>query len=80
MSMGDKQKLQDLTEYKGGRLVVTTNNSKLSIAHIGKTIVVPRNSTKEMPLQDAYHVLGMKKNLLLVEQLISSGHYVLFSP
>ena len=31
-----------------------------------------------MPLQDVYHVPGMKKNLLSVAQLTSSGHYVLF--
>lgn len=77
---GDKQKLQNLTEYKGGRLVVTANNSKLPIAHIGKTVVVPRNSNNEVPLEDVYHVPGMKKNLLSVAQLTSLGHYVLFSP
>ncbi|KAM2943530.1 hypothetical protein COP2_026700 [Malus domestica] len=38
---GDKQKLQNLSEYKGSRVVVTTDNSRLSIAHIGKTIVTP---------------------------------------
>ncbi|KAM2104672.1 hypothetical protein ACFX1R_015247 [Malus domestica] len=52
--MGDKQKLQNLSEYKGGRVVV--------------------------PLQDVYHVPGMKKYLLFVAQLTSSGHYVLFGP
>nr|DAD23742.1 TPA_asm: hypothetical protein HUJ06_025205 [Nelumbo nucifera] len=54
---GDKEKLQNLLEYKGSRVVVTTNNSKLPIAHI-----------------------GMKKNLLSVSQLTSSGHFVLFGP
>ncbi|CAL9028014.1 unnamed protein product, partial [Prunus brigantina] len=51
---GDKEKLQNLTEYRGNRVVV--------------------------PLQDVYHVPGMKKNLLSVAQLTSSGHYVLFGP
>ena len=36
---GDKEKLQNLTEYKGNRVVVTANNSKLPIAHIGNTMV-----------------------------------------
>ncbi|KAE8660144.1 hypothetical protein F3Y22_tig00116958pilonHSYRG00159 [Hibiscus syriacus] len=54
---GDKQKLQNLSEYNGGRMVVTTDNSRLPITHI-----------------------GMKKNLLSVAQLTSSGHYVLFGP
>ncbi|KAF2320518.1 hypothetical protein GH714_027917 [Hevea brasiliensis] len=31
---GDKEKLQDLSEYKESRVVVTVNNSKLPIAHI----------------------------------------------
>ena len=33
-----------------------------------------------MLLQDVYHVLGIKKNLLLGVQLTTSGHYVLFDP
>ena len=33
-----------------------------------------------MLLQDVYHVPRMKKNLLLVAQLTTSGHYVLFGP
>ncbi|KAA8536349.1 hypothetical protein F0562_028827 [Nyssa sinensis] len=36
---GDKEKLQDLSEYKGRRVVVTVNNSKLPIAHIEKEIL-----------------------------------------
>ncbi|KAE8676041.1 hypothetical protein F3Y22_tig00111634pilonHSYRG00007 [Hibiscus syriacus] len=54
---GDKQKLQNLSEYNGGRVVVIADNSRLPITHI-----------------------GMKKNLLSVAQLTSSGHYVLFGP
>ncbi|KAM0986171.1 hypothetical protein ACFX2C_013370 [Malus domestica] len=77
---GDKQKLQNLSEYKGGRVVVTADNSRLPIAHIGKTIVTPRYNSNQVPLQDVYHVPGMKTNLLSMAQLTSSGHYVLFSP
>jgi hypothetical protein len=75
---GDKHKLQNLSEYKGGRVVVTADNSRLPIAHIGKTIVTPRYNSNQVPLQDVYHVPGMKKNLLSVAQLTLSGHYVLF--
>ncbi|KAH0648227.1 hypothetical protein KY285_033475 [Solanum tuberosum] len=32
---GDKKKLQNLSEYKGSREVVTTDDTKLAIAHIG---------------------------------------------
>ncbi|KAM1055282.1 hypothetical protein FF1_028852 [Malus domestica] len=36
---GDKQKLQNLSEYKGGRVVVTADNSKLPIAYIGHYVL-----------------------------------------
>lgn len=36
---GNKKKLQNFSEYKGSHAVVTTNNSKLPIAHIGNTVV-----------------------------------------
>ncbi|KAE8674817.1 putative disease resistance protein [Hibiscus syriacus] len=77
---GDKQKLKNMSEYNGGRVVVTTDNSRLPITHISKTIVTPRYNTNHVQLQDVYHVPGMKKNLLYVAQLTSSGHYVLFGP
>ncbi|KAE8673428.1 putative disease resistance protein [Hibiscus syriacus] len=77
---GDKQKLQNLSEYNGGRVVVTVDNSRIPITHIGKTIVTPRYNSNQVQLQDVYHVPGMKKNLLSVAQLTSSGHYVLFGP
>ncbi|KAE8720906.1 tir-nbs resistance protein [Hibiscus syriacus] len=75
---GDKQKLQNLSEYNGGRVVVTADNSRLPITHIGKTVVTPRYNSNQMQLQDIYHVPRMKKILLSVAQLTSSGHYVLF--
>ena len=77
---GDKEKLQDLSEYKGRHVVVTANNSKLPIAHIGNTVVSPQYNTNDVSLQNVYHVPGMKKNLLSVSQLTSSGHFVLFGP
>ena len=77
---GDKEKLQNLSEYKESRVVVTTNKSKMSIAHISNTVVPPRCSPIEVPLQHVYHVPSMKKNLLSVAQLTSSGHFVLFGP
>ncbi|KAE8672542.1 tir-nbs resistance protein [Hibiscus syriacus] len=77
---GEKQKLQNLSEYNGGRVVVTADNSRLPITHIGKTIVTPRYNTNQVQLQDVYHIPGIKKNLLSVAQLTSSGHYVLFGP
>lgn len=72
--------MRNVTEYKGGPMVVTTNNSWLPIAHIGNTAILPRFSSNQVPLQDVYHVPGMKKNLLSIAQLTSSGYYVLFGP
>ncbi|KAH7861033.1 hypothetical protein Vadar_020802 [Vaccinium darrowii] len=77
---GDKKKLSNLSAYKGDRVVVTANNSRLPITHIGKTVINPRFSPSEVKLQDVYHVPGMKKNLLSVSQLTSSGNYVVFGP
>ena len=69
-----------MTEYKGGRVVVIANNSRLSIAHIGKIIIVPQFGSNQVTFQDVYHVPRMKNNLLLVAQLTTSGHYVQFGP
>jgi transposase InsO family protein len=77
---GDKEKLSSLSAYKGDRVVVTANNSKLPITHVGKTVVLPRFSPNKLKLEDVYHVPGMKKNLLSVSQLTSSGNYVVFGP
>ncbi|TQE02996.1 hypothetical protein C1H46_011360 [Malus baccata] len=46
---GDKQKLQNLSEYKGSRVVVTADNSRLPIAHIGKMIVTPSSEKEVLP-------------------------------
>ncbi|KAH0703207.1 hypothetical protein KY285_017485 [Solanum tuberosum] len=77
---GDEKKLINMSEYKGGRVVVTANNSKMPITHIDKMVFVPHHSSRQVELQNVYHVPGMKKNLLFVSQLIDSGNYVLFGP
>ena len=69
-----------MSKYKGERVVVTANNSRLPIAHIGKTMVVPRYNARRLQLNNVFHILGMKKNLISVPQLTSSGNYVLFEP
>nr|CAD1841788.1 unnamed protein product [Ananas comosus var. bracteatus] len=55
---GDKDKLLSTTEYKGGRVVLTVNNSKLPITLIGNTIITPRFSPHQVQLQNVYHVPG----------------------
>ncbi|GKA62904.1 retrovirus-related pol polyprotein from transposon TNT 1-94 [Tanacetum coccineum] len=77
---GDTVNLKDVLKYTGSRVVVTTNNLKLPIAHVGNTIVSPLCNNIDVSLKDVFHVPGMKKNFMLVAQLTSSGQYVLFGP
>ena len=57
---------------------MTTNISEMPITHIRKTVFVPHHNSRQVELQNVYHVLGMKKNLLTVSQLTDYGNYVLF--
>ena len=58
---GDKEKPQNLSKYKGSRVVMTTNNLKMSIAHIGYTVVPPHmdslTSFKKIEYVISSHVL-----------------------
>ena len=36
--IGDKEKLQNVSKYKGEKVVVTADNTRLPIAHIGETV------------------------------------------
>ncbi|KAG5617772.1 hypothetical protein H5410_017596 [Solanum commersonii] len=58
---GDKQKLQNSLVYKGSRVVVTANDSRLLITHIGKTAVSLQHGTNQMSLQNVYHVPGSQE-------------------
>ncbi len=60
---GDTGKLLDMMKYTRSRVVVTTDNSKLPITHIGNTVVVPQFNSHQVQLQNVYHV---QKNLLSV--------------
>jgi hypothetical protein len=75
----DDKKLEDMTNYKGGREVLIADNSRLAISHVGKT-TIPRYGPHQLQLNKVYHVPGLKKNLLSVSQLIEEGKYVLFGP
>ncbi|XP_074282575.1 uncharacterized protein LOC141607116 [Silene latifolia] len=52
----DKEKFLSMSEYKRGRVVVTANNSELPITDIGKAMVIPRYSNKQVHLDNVYHV------------------------
>ncbi|KAL0374947.1 UNVERIFIED_CONTAM: hypothetical protein Sradi_3410400 [Sesamum radiatum] len=50
---GDKEKLKNVSKYTGSRVVVTADNSKLPIAHVGNTVVSPQYNESEVPLKDS---------------------------
>ncbi|KAL7605611.1 hypothetical protein Lser_V15G19263 [Lactuca serriola] len=77
---GDHKKLQDMKGYKGSHMVLISNNAQLLINEVGNTKIMPSNKLEMVSLHNVYHVLGMKKKLLLVSQLTSSVNYVLFGP
>ncbi|KAH0650219.1 hypothetical protein KY284_030131 [Solanum tuberosum] len=53
---GDEKNLINISEYKGGQVVVTANNSKMPITHIGKTVFVPHHNSRQVELPNVYHV------------------------
>ena len=59
----DDMKLEDMTDYKGRRVVLMADNSRLSISHVGKA-VIPRYGPRQLQLEKVYHVPGLKKNIL----------------
>jgi hypothetical protein len=61
----DDKKLEGMADYKGRRVVLMVDNSRLSISHVGKA-VVPRFGPQQLELNKVYHVPGLKKNLLSV--------------
>ena len=75
----DDKKLEDMTDYKGRRVVLMADNSRLSISHVGKA-VIPRYGPQQLQLEKVYHIPGLKKNLLSVPQLTAERKYVLFGP
>ena len=77
---GEHEKLQGSVRNGGSKVVVIADNSKLPIAHVGEVVFCLEDNNKHLTLENVYHVLGMKKNLLSVSQLASTGHYMLFGP
>lgn len=77
---GEHKKLQHTFSYRGSRVVVIDDKSKLLITHVGEVVFCLEDNNKELTLESVYHIPGMKKILLLVSQLASTGHYVLFGP
>ena len=45
--IGDKEKLKSTIEYKGNRMMLTVDNLRLPITHVGKAIIPPHCATIE---------------------------------
>ena len=71
---GVKKNCKPCPKYKGGKVVVTANNTRLLIAHIGEMMITPHNNDKQVPLKKVYQVSGVKKNLFSVTQLADEGN------
>lgn len=74
----EHEKLQELSKYWGQWVIVNANNSRLLIAHIGKTVIGTNDSSNKMQLQGVYHIAWITKNLFPVAQLTESGNFVVF--
>lgn len=77
---GDERKLLSKNEYKGKQMVVTANNAKLPITHVGSAVCAPKLGKDIILLQYVYHAPLIKKNLLFVSQFAAAGNYILFGP
>lgn len=56
--MGDIKKLEGLEKYKGKQVIVTANNSKLPITHIGKTLISLQFSPNQIKLRESVMFLA----------------------
>ncbi|KAK3008578.1 hypothetical protein RJ639_014577 [Escallonia herrerae] len=72
---GDKEKLISLSEYKGDRVVVIANNSKLAIAHFDKATIAPWFSPSQVQLQNVYHVPGLPQLQVRRDIVCASRQY-----
>lgn len=77
---GNKELLEKPSKYKGNQVVVIADGSRHSIDHLGDVRFPSGSGGNDLTLKNMYHVPGVKKNLLSVQQITSDGHYVLFSP
>ncbi|KAF3646043.1 hypothetical protein T459_30801 [Capsicum annuum] len=71
--ISDEKKLINMSEYKGGQLVVTINNSRMLITDISKTVFVPQHSSTSKCLP----CFGYDE-LFICLQITASGNYVMF--
>ncbi|KAM3338762.1 hypothetical protein P3S68_030848 [Capsicum galapagoense] len=76
---GDDSLFSEMREHHRDRVIIITDNSTYPVSKEGVvTIEVADDKSKSIKLQDVYHVLGLKKNLVSVPQITDSGKYVLF--
>ncbi|KAE8665560.1 PLAC8 family protein [Hibiscus syriacus] len=69
---GDKQKLQNLSEYNGGRVVVTADNSRLPITHIESAYIdrTRKNKTSDLWHMRLGHVSYSKLSVMVKKSML----------
>ena len=77
---GDEKNLINMSEYRGGRVVVTSNNSKRTITHIRKTVFVPHHNSKTSGTSKCLPYSKYEEELIICIATTYFGNYVLFRP
>ncbi|KAG8373409.1 hypothetical protein BUALT_Bualt11G0021300 [Buddleja alternifolia] len=76
---GDSSKFSSLKEYNDNDVIVTADNTVHHVENEG-TVIINDKDKGSILLKNVYHVLGMKKNLFLVSNIVDARNYVLFGP
>ncbi|KAJ1388985.1 gag-polypeptide of LTR copia-type [Sesbania bispinosa] len=75
---GNSQVFFEVRPHNGYRVIVSVDNTTHPVEKKGTVKI--NASSGEVKLSDAYHVPGLKKNLISVSQITNSSKYVLFGP
>uniref|UniRef100_A0A2N9EU04 GAG-pre-integrase domain-containing protein n=1 Tax=Fagus sylvatica TaxID=28930 RepID=A0A2N9EU04_FAGSY len=67
------QTKKNMSKYKGKRVVVTADNTRLPIAHIAETLISLRFNAKQLPLEQVYHVPGVYKEIVVISTPMMKG-------
>ncbi|KAL0433336.1 UNVERIFIED_CONTAM: hypothetical protein Slati_2667900 [Sesamum latifolium] len=76
---GNDSLFSELHQHNGEGVIVTADNSTYPVAKEG-VVEISSNNMKPVKLNDVFHVPGLKRNLVSVSQITSSGKHVLFGP
>ena len=72
----DLNNLSLKNDYKGKGKLIIVNGQKLSISHIGATIIDSNAQSKPFHLNNILHVPHITKNLLSISQLTKDNNVI----